>query len=97
MNPACAATKRSADSLASVIQTYPWRSGPGNPCAKRSMSVAFIVFPSSGAMWNSMYRSRIPVAVNASDSAMYVIVLRAVCTFGSRMIWRPFETASMPV
>ena len=39
----------------------------------------------------------IPPAVMASDVAMSIIVRLAVRTFGSRMIWIPFETASMPV
>ena len=73
--------------------TPPGRNAP----AKRSSSTAFIVFPGTGTTRNSMYRSTSPAAVIASDSAMYVIVRRAVCTFGSRMIWSPFDTASIPV
>ncbi len=38
-----------------------------------------------------------PPAVIASDAAMRTIVRCAVRTFGSRMIWTPLETASMPV
>ena len=38
-----------------------------------------------------------PPAVIASDVAISTIVRLAVRTFGSRMIWTPFETASIPV
>ena len=38
-----------------------------------------------------------PPAVIASEVAISTIVRFAVCTRGSRMIWTPFETASMPV
>ena len=33
----------------------------------------------------------------ASELAMYTMVRLPVCTLGSRMIWRPLETASIPV
>ena len=39
----------------------------------------------------------IPPAVIASEVAMSTIVRWAVRTLGSRMIWTPLETASIPV
>ena len=38
-----------------------------------------------------------PEAVKASETAMYIIVRLALATLGSRRIWTPFETASIPV
>ena len=38
-----------------------------------------------------------PPAVTASDTAMRAIVRFPVCTFGSRMMESPFDTASIPV
>ena len=38
-----------------------------------------------------------PPAVTDSEMAMYVMVRFAVATRGSRMIWSPLDTASMPV
>ena len=40
---------------------------------------------------------RIPPAITASESAMYIIVRLPVATCGSRMIGMPFDTASIPV
>ena len=38
-----------------------------------------------------------PPAVIASEAAISAMVRLAVATFGSRMMARPLETASMPV
>ncbi len=74
MKPACAATKRSAASATSVSDDEPAadrdaaeREPAREPLEQDGVHASC---PSSGAAWKSRYRSRIPPAVTASETAM---------------------------
>ncbi len=99
MNPVLAATSsRPASSASTAARTL--SDSDGVQCRLSRMDLnttAFRVCPSTGCADHSRYSRMMPLAVKASDAAMYSMVQWPVRTRGSASRLTLLETASMPV